>query len=107
MSGITEYTVADIYDYVEKHNEKDYVMKLSAMEIYNESMRDLLSADNTLRLLDDPERGTIVERLTEETLRDRNHFKELSVCEAQRQIGETSLNEASSSRIRLFDWLFF
>ncbi|KAF4371897.1 hypothetical protein F8388_009273 [Cannabis sativa] len=98
MSGITEYTVADIYDYVEKHNERDYVMKLSAMEIYNESVRDLLSADNTpLRLLDDPERGTIVERLTEETLRDWNHFKELlSVCEAQRQIGETSLNEASS-----------
>ncbi|KAG6700860.1 hypothetical protein I3842_08G134600 [Carya illinoinensis] len=68
------------------------------MEIYNESVRDLLSADNTpLRLLDDPERGTIVEKLTEATLKDWNHFKELlSVCEAQRQIGETFLNEASS-----------
>ncbi|PON71566.1 Kinesin-like protein [Parasponia andersonii] len=98
MSGITEYTVADIYDYLEKHNEREFVLRLSAMEIYNESVRDLLSADSTpLRLLDDPERGTIVEKLTEETLRDWNHFKELlSVCEAQRQIGETSLNEASS-----------
>ncbi|EXC35389.1 Kinesin-related protein 4 [Morus notabilis] len=98
MSGITEYTVADIYDYVNKHNEREFVMKFSAMEIYNESVRDLLSADSTpLRLLDDPERGTVVEKLTEETLRDWNHFKELlSVCEAQRQIGETSLNEASS-----------
>ncbi|KAG7967976.1 hypothetical protein I3843_08G127900 [Carya illinoinensis] len=68
------------------------------MEIYNESVRDLLSADNTpLRLLDDPERGTIVEKLTEATPKDWNHFKELlSVCEAQRQIGETFLNEASS-----------
>ncbi|CAK7334349.1 unnamed protein product [Dovyalis caffra] len=98
MSGITEYTVADIYDYVEKHKEREFTLKFSAMEIYNESVRDLLSTDTTpLRLLDDPERGTVVERLTEEIIRDWNHFKELlSVCEAQRQIGETSLNEASS-----------
>ncbi|KAM5546730.1 kinesin-like protein KIN-7G [Rosa sericea] len=98
MSGITEYAVADLYDYIDKHKEREFVLKFSALEIYNESVRDLLSADTTpLRLLDDPERGTIVEKLTEETLRDWNHFRELlSVCEAQRQIGETSLNEASS-----------
>ncbi|XP_062143715.1 kinesin-like protein KIN-7H [Alnus glutinosa] len=98
MSGITEYAVADIYDYMGKHNERDFLLKFSALEIYNESVRDLLSADSTpLRLLDDPERGTTVEKLTEETLRDWNHFKELlAVCEAQRQIGETFLNEASS-----------
>lgn len=98
MNGITEYTVADIYDYVQKHEERAFVLKFAAMEIYNEVVRDLLSTDNTpLRLLDDPERGTIVERLTEETLRDWNHLKELlSICEAQRKIGETSLNETSS-----------
>lgn len=73
-------------------------MKFSAIEIYNESVRDLLSPDCTpLRLLDDPERGTVVEKLTDETLRDWNHFAELiSFCETQRQIGETSLNDASS-----------
>ncbi|OMO57025.1 hypothetical protein CCACVL1_26072 [Corchorus capsularis] len=98
MIGITEYAMADIYGYIERHKEREFIMKFSAMEIYNESVRDLLSSDSTpLRLLDDPERGTVVERLTEETLRDWNHFKELlSVCEAQRQIGETSLNETSS-----------
>lgn len=98
MSGITEYAVADIYDYIEKHKERDFLLKFSAIEIYNESVKDLLSADSIpLRLLDDPERGTIIEKLTEETLRDWNHFKDLLfVCEAQRQIGETSLNEASS-----------
>ncbi|GMI66055.1 hypothetical protein like AT3G51150 [Hibiscus trionum] len=98
MIGITEYAMADIYDYIQRHKEREFSLKFSAMEIYNESVRDLLSADSSpLRLLDDPERGTVVEKLTEETLQDWNHFKELlSVCEAQRQIGETSLNEASS-----------
>lgn len=98
MSGITEYSMADIYSYIEKHKEREFLLKFSAMEIYNESVRDLLSADSSpLRLLDDPERGTIVEKLTEETLKDWSHFQELlSVCEAQRQVGETCLNEASS-----------
>ncbi|KAF8364837.1 hypothetical protein HHK36_033184 [Tetracentron sinense] len=98
MSGITEHTVVDIYDYIQRHEERAFVLKFSAMEIYNEAVRDLLSSDSTpLRLLDDPERGTIVEKLTEEILRDWSHLQELlSICEAQRQIGETSLNETSS-----------
>ncbi|KAM0008037.1 putative minus-end-directed kinesin ATPase [Helianthus debilis subsp. tardiflorus] len=56
MTGITEYTLADIYDYVQKHPNRDFHLKFSAMEIYNESVRDLLSTDGyPLRLLDDPE----------------------------------------------------
>ncbi|KAK6922635.1 NPK1-activating kinesin-like protein, C-terminal [Dillenia turbinata] len=98
MTGITEYAMADIFDHIQRHTDRDFILKFSAMEIYNESVRDLLSIDNIpLRLLDDPERGTIVEKLTEETLRGWNHLSELlSICEAQRQIGETSLNETSS-----------
>ncbi|PWA45833.1 kinesin motor domain-containing protein [Artemisia annua] len=42
-------------------------------------------------------KGTIVENLTEESVRDWDHMMQLlSICEAQRQIGETSLNETSS-----------
>lgn len=98
MTGITEYTVADIYDYMQKHEERAFVLKFSAIEIYNEAIRDLLSTENIpLRVLDDPEKGTIIERLTEEILRDWSHLKQLlSVCEAQRKVGETSLNETSS-----------
>ncbi|KAJ9189659.1 hypothetical protein P3X46_000924 [Hevea brasiliensis] len=98
MMGITEYTVADIFDYIHRHKERAFVLKFSAIEIYNEAIRDLLSTDSTpLRLLDDPEKGTVVEKVTEETLKNWSHLKELlSVCEAQRQIGETVLNEKSS-----------
>ncbi|GFQ08106.1 kinesin-like protein nack1, partial [Phtheirospermum japonicum] len=45
MTGITEYAIADIYEYIEKAPERDFVLKFSAMEIYNESVRDLLSLD--------------------------------------------------------------
>ncbi|KAL0017061.1 hypothetical protein SO802_004130 [Lithocarpus litseifolius] len=98
MTGITECAVADMYNYIDMHKERQYLLKFSAMEIYNEAVRDLLSSDSgPLRLLDDPEKGTVVERLTEVTLKDWSHLKELlSICEAERKIGETSLNETSS-----------
>ncbi|KAG5413824.1 hypothetical protein IGI04_001391 [Brassica rapa subsp. trilocularis] len=83
----------------EHKQERKFTLKFSAMEIYNEAVRDLLCEDNNnpLRLLDDPERGTVVEKLKEETITDRNHLEELiSICETQRKIGETSLNETSS-----------
>ncbi|PHT51257.1 Kinesin-like protein NACK1 [Capsicum baccatum] len=98
MSGITEYTLADIYDHISRNEDRQFTLKFSAMEIYNEVVKDLLTQDDTpLRLLDDPERGTVVEKLKEVTLKDWNHLKELlSVCEAQRKIGETALNEVSS-----------
>ena len=36
--------------------ERDFVLKLSALEIYNETVVDLLNRDSgCLRLLDDPE----------------------------------------------------
>ncbi|KAK3141935.1 hypothetical protein QOZ80_4BG0340090 [Eleusine coracana subsp. coracana] len=98
MTGITEYTVTDIYDYIAKHEERAFVLKFSAIEIYNEVVRDLLSSENTsLRLWDDAEKGTYVENLTEVILRNSEHLKELiSVCETQRRTGETYLNENSS-----------
>ncbi|KAL3639110.1 hypothetical protein CASFOL_017017 [Castilleja foliolosa] len=97
MSGITECTVADVYEYINMHPEREFILKFSAMEIYNEAVRDLLVLEGgPLRLLDDPER-TVVDKLTEVMVTDCNHLRELlSICEAQRQNGETTLNEVSS-----------
>ena len=84
MTGITEFAVADIFDYIFKvtlkkffisthttliiysfgsliartlqHEDRAFVVKFSAIEIYNEAIRDLLSPDSPpLRLRDDPE----------------------------------------------------
>ncbi|CAJ1973244.1 unnamed protein product [Sphenostylis stenocarpa] len=98
MTGITEYAVRDIYEYIEKHKDREFVVKFSAMEIYNEAVRDLLNAAATsLRILDDPEKGTVVEKLTEETLAERRQLQQLlSICAAARTTEETAMNEASS-----------
>ncbi|CAI0382922.1 unnamed protein product [Linum tenue] len=86
MSGITEYAMADIFNYIYQNQEREFVLKFSAIEIYNEAVRDLLSSDpSPLRLLDDPERGTIIDKLIEETVEDWNHLQELlSICEGKK-----------------------
>uniref|UniRef100_A0A7N0UWQ1 Kinesin-like protein n=1 Tax=Kalanchoe fedtschenkoi TaxID=63787 RepID=A0A7N0UWQ1_KALFE len=98
MRGITENVIRDIFDYIKSTSDRDFVLKLSALEIYNETVVDLLNRDSgPLRLWDDPEKGTIVEKLNEEVIGDSQHLRHLiGICEAQRQVGETALNDKSS-----------
>ncbi|GLJ13875.1 hypothetical protein SUGI_0221700 [Cryptomeria japonica] len=98
MRGITEQAINDIYNHIQNNPDKDFVLKISALEIYNEIVKDLLNPESgPLRLLDDPEKGTIVEKLVEESARDSQHLRQIiAVCEAQRQVGETALNDTSS-----------
>ncbi|KAJ4972845.1 hypothetical protein NE237_006019 [Protea cynaroides] len=99
MRGITEKAVNDIYVHILNTPERDFTIKISGLEIYNENVRDLLNLDSgrNLKLLDDPEKGTVVEKLVEETANNDRHLRHLiSICEAQRQVGETALNDTSS-----------
>ncbi|XVF53872.1 hypothetical protein PTKIN_Ptkin05aG0134400 [Pterospermum kingtungense] len=99
MRGITEKAVNDIYQHIMNTPERDFTIKISGLEIYNENVRDLLNSESgrNLKLLDDPEKGTVVEKLVEETVTDDQHLRHLiSICEAQRQVGETALNDTSS-----------
>uniref|UniRef100_A0A2N9I9Z4 Kinesin motor domain-containing protein n=1 Tax=Fagus sylvatica TaxID=28930 RepID=A0A2N9I9Z4_FAGSY len=90
MRGITEYAVKDIYEHIRNHQERDFVLRVSAFEIYNEIVVDLLKRESgSLRLLDDPEKGTIVEKLVEEVVKDGQDLQHLiSICEDRRQMGD-------------------
>lgn len=98
MRGITENAVTDIFEHIKNTPERNFLLKFSALEIYNETVVDLLNCNaGSLRLLDDPEKGTIVEKLVEEVVKDSEHLRQLiGICEAQRQVGETALNDKSS-----------
>ncbi|KAM7482975.1 hypothetical protein LguiB_007558 [Lonicera macranthoides] len=99
MRGITEKAVNDIYKHIMTTPERVFRIRISGLEIYNENVRDLLNSESgrNLKLLDDPEKGTVVEKLLEETANDDKHLRNLiDICEAQRQVGETALNDTSS-----------
>ncbi|MQL97117.1 hypothetical protein Taro_029803 [Colocasia esculenta] len=92
MRGITENAVNDIYKHIRNTPERDFVIKISALEIYNEVVRDLLKPDlGPLRLLDDPEKGTVVEKLEEETAKDSQHLRQLiGICEGSERASQTN-----------------
>ncbi|MED6217979.1 hypothetical protein PIB30_022735 [Stylosanthes scabra] len=98
MRGIVENAIKDIYDYIKNKPEQHFILKIAALEIYNETVIDLLNPESgPLRLVDDPERGTIVEKLNEQVAKDAQHLRHLiAICQAHRQVGETSLNDKSS-----------
>ncbi|KAM1062342.1 hypothetical protein ACFX14_026581 [Malus domestica] len=98
MRGITENAVRDIFEHIKNTPERDFVLKFSALEIYNETVVDLLKRKSgSLRLLDDSEKGTIVDKPQEEIVENGEHLRHLiGICEAQRQVGETALNDKSS-----------
>ncbi|KAF7067769.1 hypothetical protein CFC21_073612 [Triticum aestivum] len=98
MRGVTESAVSDLYKHIQNTPEREFTIKISAMEIYNEDVKDLLKpGSGSLRLLDDPEKGPIVDKLDEQVAKDKEHLRHLiGICEEQRQVGETALNDASS-----------
>ncbi|KAI8014060.1 Kinesin-like protein NACK1 [Camellia lanceoleosa] len=79
MRGITEKAVNDIYRHIVNTPERDFCIRISGLEIYNENVRDLLNLESghNLKALDDPEKGTVVEKLVEETTNDDQHLRHL------------------------------
>jgi centromeric protein E len=82
----------DVFAAIER-TDHEFLLRISAMEIYNERVRDLLK-DNTshqnLPLLDDPERGTVVEGLSEEGICSSQHLQSLlSAVETRRVVRPT------------------
>ncbi|KAB2619523.1 hypothetical protein D8674_015392 [Pyrus ussuriensis x Pyrus communis] len=99
MKGIMEKAVDDIYNHITNTPEREFGIKISGLEIYNENVRDLLNTESVgnLKLLDDPEKGIVVEKLVEEAASSHQHLRSLiGICEAQREVGETALNDNSS-----------
>lgn len=75
-------------------------MRMSYLEIYNESVRDLLSSENTaenLIILEDPDKGVVCPLLSE---REINSLSQISILVKQgnnrRVMASTKLNQFSS-----------
>jgi kinesin family protein 18/19 len=59
--GIMVRTVSDLFNEIKSLENKDYRIKINYIEIYNETLRDLLSENNdTLELREDPAKGVSI-----------------------------------------------
>jgi kinesin family protein 18/19 len=67
QQGIMSLTLNDLFSEVEsRKQDKDFAVKVSYVEVYNEMIKDLLSTeDNNLDLREDPVKGVCVAGVTE------------------------------------------
>ena len=81
----------------------EYTIKCSMLEIYKETLRDLLGPGSELKIKQDKRRGIWVEGLTEVCLVCEEEMMEvLTLGESNRTVASTKMNTASSRSHQLF-----
>ena len=99
MQGIIPRAAAQIFDTIESdEHEIEFVLKCSLLEIYKESLRDLLEIESVnLQIKECPRRGIYVKGLTEVCITTEQEFIDL-LCLGQklRTVATTKLNSSSS-----------
>ena len=102
--GIVPFAVEDMFSIVaeQQRNGKDFVIKCSMLEIYNEQLRDLLapsdSPANTLRIVNSPMRGVYVDGAVRQTVTSTEQFINYihKEAEARRVTAAHSMSDRSS-----------
>ncbi|PRP77553.1 kinesin family member 11 [Planoprotostelium fungivorum] len=102
--GIIPLSIYDIFSYIEQSRDREFVLRVSYLEIYNEIINDLLAPDNVnLKVHEDKSKGVYVGNLKEEVVLSPEHvFSLISGGEAHRHIGATDFNEQSSRSHTIF-----
>ncbi|GBG26186.1 Kinesin-related protein 11 [Hondaea fermentalgiana] len=102
--GVIPRAVHDVFSYVGEHQTREFLLRASYLEVYNESINDLFEpASTNLRVFEDPKRGPQVQNLEEKIVVSPDQvFALISAGEAQRKVGCTDYNKQSSRSHTIF-----
>jgi len=101
LKGIIPRAFAQIFEMIETQggSGKEFLVRASYLEIYNEEIRDLLSknASNRLELKENPDSGVYVRDLTSYVVKSTRECDKLRDFGAKnRHVGATAMNQDSS-----------
>lgn len=96
--GIVPQAVAQVFELIDNMPSKEFLIRLSMMEIYNEVLNDLLDPTRTnLKIRMNSTKGIHVDGLKEEVVLSCEHALSLiATGEANRKVASTAFNEGSS-----------
>lgn len=105
LRGITPRAIEHVFRHIEGTPNKQFLVRASYLEIYNEEICDLLSKNfkNKLELREQPDSGVYVKDLASIIIQDANEMKEKLVSgRKNRHTGETKMNKDSSRSHSIF-----
>ncbi|KAF0695866.1 Aste57867_13386 [Aphanomyces stellatus] len=106
LRGVIPHAFDHVFDNINADNEKEYMVRATYLEIYNEDIRDLLSEDSNkqkLELKESADGGVYVKDLTEVVVSDVVSInKVMARGFKNRTIGATLMNEGSSRSHSIF-----
>lgn len=98
--GIIELAVRDIFAAIEADMDHDFLVRVSYVQLYNETLTDLLNPNtppSDLRIIDSGHAGPYVRGLTEEVVLSPERVLDLVAAgEASRKVAATAMNTRSS-----------
>ncbi|KAG0143541.1 hypothetical protein CROQUDRAFT_717106 [Cronartium quercuum f. sp. fusiforme G11] len=102
--GIVPRSIEDVFDLIEQDCEREYVIRVSYLEIYNEQLRDLLTDETTIPKIHEDRQGRIFVRpLTSIPCGDPiDVMNLLSFGESKRKVKSTEWNLNSSRSHTIF-----
>ncbi|KAK4281942.1 hypothetical protein QN277_013382 [Acacia crassicarpa] len=102
--GVIPLAVHDLFKIIQQDVDREFLLRMSYMEIYNEEINDLLVPEHRkLQIHENLERGIYVAGLREEIVASPEQVLELmEFGESHRHIGETNMNLYSSRSHTIF-----
>ncbi|KAJ4965160.1 hypothetical protein NE237_017009 [Protea cynaroides] len=102
--GIIHLAVKDIFQNIQMQTNREFLVRVSYMEIYNEEIIDLLAPENQkLQIHESLERGIFVSGLREEIVNGAEQLlKLIELGQANQHFGETNMNARSSRSHTIF-----
>ncbi|KAF3789854.1 Kinesin-related protein 4 [Nymphaea thermarum] len=102
--GVIPLAVNDLFHVISEVEDREFLLRMSYMEIYNEEINDLLVPEHRkLQIHESLERGIFVAGLREEIVVSPEQVLEfMEFGESHRHIGETNMNVYSSRSHTIF-----
>ncbi|GMH91531.1 hypothetical protein TL16_g12084 [Triparma laevis f. inornata] len=103
--GIVPLAVTDCFRYISSCDDREFLLRVSYMEIYNEQINDLFAPStlNSIRIYEHKGKGVVIKGMKEEVVMSPDQvFALVAAGEAHRHIGATEMNENSSRSHTIF-----
>ena len=102
--GIIPYALQEVFEYISKTENREFLLRVSYMEIYNEIITDLLQPKSThLKIRENTNHEISVEKLTEKVVTSVDEIIDvMNIGQKNRHIGGTNMNERSSRSHTIF-----